>query len=204
LPNGDRLVLLGLIRPRRWTAQLLLKNWLRRLNLWQAVAAVARPILGALPLSRVPRGDVGASLACGIAVVVRLDRRGGAAAVHALYRRRMPTHSLVARPDGTALLADTTAGAIVHLDPDHGELSRLEVTRAFLRGLCPLDDGLLLAGAQNEILLVDLDRRAVRDRIRLTDNTRVSVFDIKPLPPSFAPLPPRLSESSPRLVAALA
>lgn len=202
LPGGDRLLLLGLIRSRRWTFQLTVKNLLKKIHLWQPAAALLRPLLRGLPLARVPRGDLGASLASGSAAVLRLDRHGRVTVVHVLKQRRVPTHSLLARPDGTVLLADTTAGEIVHLDPEQGERSRLKVTDTFLRGLCPLDNGLLLAGAQNEVLLVDLERRLVLERTRLTDNPRVSVFDIKPLPPLFAPLPPRLTRLLPRAVAA--
>ena len=94
-----------------------------------------------------------------------MSARAAARVVHVLPRRRVPTHSLLARPDGTALLADTTAGEVVHFDPDNGtEISPLKVTGAFLRGLCPLDDGRLLAGSQNDVLLVDPHRRAYSTR----------------------------------------
>lgn len=197
LPDGDLLVLLGLIWTRRWAAQLAIKGLFKRLGVWRPLTAVLGPLLRALPLKRAHRGDVGASLAAADAAVVRIGPDGGARVVYVLRGCRMPTHSLLARPDGTVLLGDTTAGEIVHLDPDRGTvLSRTKVTDEFLRGTWLLADDRVLVGSQRDVLLVDLRAGRVLDGIRLTDNPNSSVFDIKPLPPAFGPLPHRLARES--------
>jgi hypothetical protein len=149
-----------------------------------------RPILRSLPLRRVARGDLGTPLASAGAAIVRVRPAGQVSPVCVLARRRLPTHSLATLPDGTVLFADTTDGCLTRLDPDRGEfVARVKVTDEFLRGICPLPPRWALVGSQRDVLLVDLDRQKVLDFVRLTENPNVSVFDIKELPPGFAPLP---------------
>jgi hypothetical protein len=193
LPNGDLLVLLGLIRPRNWTAQLILKDYLQKVGLWNFFVKIIRPPLRLLPFRRAIRSDVGVSLATANAAVVRFGRNGSKSVAWVLPGRRTPTHSLLAKADGTILLNDTSSGSVVHFDPEQGEvLARINVTDEFLRGICLLPNNQILAGSQRDLLLVDLTEQTVLDRIRLSDNPNVSVYDIKPLPPGFAKLPERL------------
>jgi hypothetical protein len=192
LPDGDLLVLLGHMWTKLWSTQLRLKGHLKALGLWKPLAGMLRPILRPLPLTRVSRGDLGASLATAGAAILRISRQGKASICWQLTKRRMPTHSLVALPDGTVLFADTTDGCIVHLDPADGrQLARIKVTNDFLRGICPLSPQEVLVGSQRDVLRVDLARQQVVQSIRLTDNANVSVFAIKELPPDFLPLPRR-------------
>jgi hypothetical protein len=193
LPNGDLLVLLGLIRPRNWTAQLIVKDYLQKLGLWKLFVKVVGPPLRLLPFRRAFRSDVGISLAAANSAVVRIGRGRSQSVAWILSDRRTPTHSLLAMADGTILLNDTSAGEIVHFDPEHGEvLSRTKVSDEFLRGICLLPNNQVLVGSQRDLLLVDLTAQTVLDRIRLSDNPNVSIYDIKPLPPSFGKLPERL------------
>jgi hypothetical protein len=199
LPNGDLLVLLGLIRTRRWTAQLIVKDYLQKLKLWKPFVKVVGPPLRLLPFRRAVRGDVGISLAAANSAVVRVARDGSKSVVWLLPQRRTPTHSLVPLADGTFLLNDTTAGCVVQYDPERGkELVRVKVSDEFLRGIYLMPDQRVLAGSQRDLLVVDLARQAVVDQIRLSDNPNVSIYDIKPLPPGFAKLPERfVTEGAP-------
>jgi hypothetical protein len=199
LPNGDLLVLLGLIRTRHWTAQLIIKDYLQKLGLWKLFVKIVGPPLRLLPLRRAIRSDVGISLAAANSAVVRVGRGGSKDVVWVLPERRTPTHSLLARPDGTIFLNDTSAGSIVHYDPERGKiLAQIKVTDEFLRGICPLPNNRLLAGSQRDLLVVDPAAQTVLDRIRLSDNPNVSIYDIKMLPPGFGKLPERfVSEEAP-------
>jgi hypothetical protein len=203
LPNGDLLVLLGLIWTRRWAAQLTLKSYLKRWGLWGPVVAGIRPLLRLLPLPQASRGDLGKTLTTGSAAVLRIRAAGDPQIVWVLPHTRMPTHSLLPRPDGTVLLNDTSAGCIIHLDPESGVVrARIKVTDEFLRGICPVGERRVLVGSQRDVLLVDLEQQRVLNRLRLTDNPNVSVYDIKMLPPGFQRLPKELNagECEPALV----
>jgi hypothetical protein len=151
-----------------------------------------RQMLRPLPFKRMARGDLGAALSSANAAILRVTPHGDVSVVWQLTRRRMPTHSLVALPDDTILVHDTSDGCIVHLDPAGGVvLARTKVTDAFLRGTCPLPQRRVLVGCQRDLVLVDLGRQKVVDSIRLTENPHVSIFAIAELPPAFAPLPAR-------------
>jgi len=194
LPNGELLVLLGLVRSRRGVFLLLLKNFLERYGLWNAMLRVVRPAVALLPLARVPRSDVGVSISTAKAAILRIKPSGAPEVAWILPETRVPTHSLCPCPDGTVLLNDTTNGTIIHLDLASGSvLSRIKVTDEFLRGMCLLPSGRVLVGSQRDLLLVDVKKQAVLDKVRLSSNPNVSVYDIKVLPAGFRPLPERLS-----------
>lgn len=192
LSNGDLLVLLGHIWSRLGTTQLRLKGHLQMLGIWAPLAGMMRQMLRPLPFKRVARGDLGAALASANAAILRVTPLGDVSVVWQLTRRRMPTHSLIALPDDTILVNDTSDGCIVHLDPAGGVvLARTKVTDTFLRGICPLPQRHVLVGCQRDLVLMDLGRQKVVDSIRLTENPHVSIFAIAELPPAFVPLPAR-------------
>lgn len=193
LPGGDLLVLLGMIWTRRWTLLHVMKEHMQRLWVWEPFVRLVGPPLRVLPIARVPRGDIGVAVATGRSALLRVGPDGRPRVVWTLDGRTSPTHSLAALPDGTVFLNDTTAGELVRFDPDRGVvLSRTKVTDGFLRGACPLPDGRVAVGSQRDVLLVDPARGAVVGRIRLSEDPHSSVYDIKVLPPGFAPLPDRL------------
>jgi WD40 repeat protein len=190
LPNGDLLVLMGLMRTRQWNTLLMLKNLLEKGNLWRPLARCVRPLLSLLPLTRVPRGDIGVAVTSAKAAILRIRPDGTHRMDWILSDRRVPTHSLCPCPDGTVLLDDTSDGAILHLDLDRGQvLSRTKVTDEFLRGMCRVSETQVLVGSQRDLLLVDLRKQQVLNRIRLSDNPNASIYDIKWLPPVFNKLP---------------
>lgn len=196
LPNGDLLALLGLLRTRHWNYLLHLKNFLEKRGAWLPLLRALRPLVNLLPFRRVARSDVGVSVTTARAAVLRIQSNGTVSVVKVLTGRRMPTHSLCALPDGTALLADTTDGTIEHFHSATGQtLGRLKVTEQFLRGLHATADGQLLAGSQRDLLLVDWQRKCVLDRLPLAANPNATVYDIKPLPDDFDDLPATLSSS---------
>jgi hypothetical protein len=203
LANGDLLVLLGLIWTRRGTTQLTVKSFLKRWGLWRPLAAGMRPLLGLLPLPQASRGDLGKTLSTGSAAVLRLRASEDPGVVWVLPGTRMPTHSLLPRPDGTVLLCDTSAGCIIHLDPERGAVrARIKVTDEFLRGIFPVGPQRVLVGSQRDLLLVDLEQQRVLNRLRLAENPNVSVYDIKMLPPGFQPLPRTFVEPGRRVALA--
>jgi hypothetical protein len=91
------------------------------------------------------------------------------------------------------LFNDTDATEIVHFDPRSGTVvSRTALPTGFLRGLMRLSRDVVVAGNQNDIYIVDLARRTVVDRLRVADNEKEAVYDIKIIPSGFHPIPPHL------------
>ena len=68
----------------------------------------------------------------------------------------------------------------------------MHISDRFLRGLERLSDRLMAAGSQNHLLLVDLYRKKVIDKIKISSREDDSVFDIKMLPSNFNEMPARL------------
>jgi len=105
----------------------------------------------------------------------------------------MPNHDLVPKSDGTVLRSDTNAKCVICFDPCTGVvLKRIEIGGKFVRGMALLSEDTVVVGAQNEIAVVDIVKREVRGRLRLTQDQRVAVFDIGIVPEEFEPFPDSL------------
>lgn len=85
---------------------------------------------------------------------------------------------------------DTPAGEIVMIDMLNGmERWRIDAGNRYLRGLMQLDDGRLVVGAQNELVIVALHDAETPVTIRLSSDPRESVHSIAELPAEVG-LPP--------------
>jgi hypothetical protein len=102
----------------------------------------------------------------------------------------VPRHNVTIHPDGTLFYNDTPSGEIVEINPLNGsEKRRFNVNKGYLRGLLRLDDGRLVAGAQNTLVIITLDASRPETLIQLTDDYRESVHSIAALSAESSLLP---------------
>ena len=196
LPQGDLLIMMGLLWSRGQTGLFTLKKYLKKYKLWQPLVWASCLLALFLPgEKKAMNTEMAVNLAKGKSAVVRLDRDGGARVVFVVADTNTPVHSLLVEEDGKVLFDDTSAGEIVRFDPDTGEtLMRLKATDKFLRGICKLKAGNRVAvGSREDLLLVDLAEGRVEATITLTANPDEAVYDVHLLPDAFAPLPERFS-----------
>lgn len=102
----------------------------------------------------------------------------------------VPRHNVTTHPDGTLFYNDTPSSEIIEINPLNGsEKRRINVNKGYLRGLLRLDDGRLVAGAQNTLVLITLDASRPATRIQLTEDYRESVHSIAALSAESSLLP---------------
>ena len=122
--------------------------------------------------------------------LLSLAEDGTSAAIGMLNGADVPRHNVVPLSDGTVLLNDTPAGAVVHFSPHtNGELLRVDVNRGYLRGLLQLEDGRLIVGAQNKLVVARLHHEARKHTIQLSPDSRESVHSIAALSEGTQTLP---------------
>lgn len=200
LPNGDMLLSLGLLSRNSMKWAMNVKDALVRAGVWPLIVSVNQFLLRVLPLPRPRNTELAvASPLSSSSAVIRLDTSGRESRLVKVFpKARHAMHSLLAPADGGALVAETGVGDLVEFDPESGaEIARLHVSEEYLRGLTRLDDGTIVAGSQRDLLFIDWKKKSVVHSLRLSDDARESIYDVKPLPPEFAPLPPHLDGGEP-------
>ncbi len=107
----------------------------------------------------------------------------------AFENANVPRHNVLLS-DEFLIHNDTPSGEIVLIDALSGEVrERIAVGDRYLRGLLQLDDGRLVVGAQNQLVVVSLHQADSRREIYLSSDTRESVHSIAELPMTIG-LPP--------------
>ncbi len=194
LPNGDLLIMMGLVFGRAQTRLFTLKKHLKRLGLWQPLVfgnKIASKIL--LGGKKAMNTEMAVNVATGKSLVVRIGQDRTVSVPVLLENVNTPAHSLLPEAGGTVLFDNTSTGEVIRFDPESGETTlRVKVTDAFLRGICRVSEDTVAVGAQGDVCLVDLARKTVAGRVRLSTNPNEAIYDINPLPPGFMPLPDRL------------
>jgi len=114
--------------------------------------------------------------------LLALAQDGTSAAIGMLEGADVPRHNIVPLSDKTLVFNDTPAGAVVHFSPlTNGELLRVDENLGYLRGLLQLEDGRLIVGAQNKLVVTRLHDEARKHAIELSPDSRESVHSIAEL-----------------------
>lgn len=125
-----------------------------------------------------------------ISALLSIDENGVASVPLALGDAIVPRHNALFLPEGDLVLSDTPQGELVHVAPISGsELSRTKLQGGYLRGLVRLDDGRLVVGQQEYLVILGASGQDSGDRIRLSSDSRESVHSIEVLADSFAAMP---------------
>lgn len=194
LNDGKLLVSLGLVQDARSKALLKAKNRLAKAGLWPKLLAANRKLRSTLRLKKRVRAERSARPVRGRSAVFEVHSDGSHRLVLALDEASTPGHSLLVLPDGTATYLNTTAGSVVHFDPQGGEvLSMTRVTDGMLCGAAGAADGGLLLGCQDEILAFDLQARSVIQKLVMIKDEGESIFDLQVLPEGWD-IPPESFE----------
>jgi hypothetical protein len=194
LANGDVLVSLGIVWGRL-TTLFRIKKTLKQLNLWGAIVSANNALAKLLGLKSHTHSALVVQPAKARSAIVRLRTDGTRQLCLEVPGTAVPSHSLRLLADGTVLYLNTSAGEVVHFDPQGGKhgkgklLSTTRVADGFLRGLSNLSSHTVVMGNKTELLSFDVSTRTVLERWNYTADPNESVFDIKLLPAGFA-LPP--------------
>jgi hypothetical protein len=197
LPDGRTLVMIGLMWSRRFNALYRLRMIMFKLGLWKHFRnAVRRTIilLGKKPAAN----DLGIAVAKAQSAIVMLDAaKGSPRVLRVIPDAHVPTHSLLLAADGRAFYANSSTGVLVEFDPESGATRKeCKIGEVFLRGLALIGEDLIVAGDQQDLCFVDWPGASLQHRLRLTENARESIYDVKVLPEGAAPLPARLAGES--------
>lgn len=196
LSNGDILVSLGLLAGSARVNLLRAKVFLARLGVWDSLLKMNRTVRNAMGMKRDIHTDLVVQPAKGQSVVLRIASDGAHALSLVFPSMTVPSHSLLALPDNTAIYLNTTAGTVNHFQPYTGEiLSSMKVTDGFLRGVVRLYDGTLVLGSMGELITYDVLLGRVLSRMVITTDPNESVYDIKILPSNFNSPPPSLIDN---------
>ena len=194
LPDGGMLVSLGLVLGGQFAGLLRIKSRLVKAGVWPALLSANRKLRSTLGLRKNMHSDLVVQPARARSAVVQISPDGAHRLVLALPDATVPSHSLLALSAEQAVYLNTTQGEIVHFSLPGGDvLSSTRVTDGFLRGVIRLPDGKLLMGSRGELIVFDLSRLEVIDRLRLTEDANESVYDLKILPEHYS-LPPQSFE----------
>jgi hypothetical protein len=197
LPNGDILIMLGYLSSAATYFIRALKAHLLRTGRWQSLVAVNQLVRRIFRLKPAMHTEMVANVSIGKSAIVRLHQNSQVSLLLSLPRVNSPTHSLLATADGAILFNFTSTGEVVCLDPEKSRILRkVRVTDGFLRGIVQLPDGLVAAGSNNNICLVDLEKPGLVDQICLSRTPGEVIYDVKVLPPQFEALPDRLWQPS--------
>jgi hypothetical protein len=135
-----------------------------------------------------PNGDMLLSLGQfdlkggGVSALLALNNCGKTTSLGVFDGAQVPRHNLIPLADGTVVFNDTPAGDIVRFDPvSNDELLRIDVNHGYLRGLLRLNDGRIVVGAQNDLVVTSLKFGAPRQAVRLSADNRESVHSIAEL-----------------------
>lgn len=114
--------------------------------------------------------------------VLRLGANGGYDVIHGHLRALVPAHNVLPMLDGTVLHCDTASAQVVRIDPSIrvGPQPVIETNGGYTRGLCRLGDGTIAVGVQNEVWLFNPNNRNMIHKVRVSNDSRVSVHSIAP------------------------
>jgi hypothetical protein len=195
LSDGTVLASMGLILGTQFSTMLRVKRWLKQRGAWSTVMDVNRGVRSILRLKKRMHSELVVQPAKGRSAVLRISAEGDHALSLALSDITVPSHSLLAMPDDTAIYLNTTEGAVIHFDPHTREiLSSTKVTEGFLRGVTRLTEHTILIGSKQELLTFDLEKNQVVSSMRFAEDSNEAVYDIKILPPHYS-LPPESFEA---------
>jgi hypothetical protein len=190
-PDGSMLVSLGLVVGRKFSTLLRIKDILSQKGLWSWVVRANHFIMKVFSIKKDVHSDLMVQPATGKSIVARLGVDGTVTASLILDNIHVPSHSLLSRPDGTAVYLNTAMGDVVHFNPDTGQIySSSHVSDKFLRGVAGIDDDLVMVGSQNHLLLFALSTKEIQKQFTLSNNPHETVFAIHEFPDVFS-LPPK-------------
>ncbi len=198
LPDNDVLISLGRLTSKTMSLLLDAKGYLQKVAMWPFIMSANRMFRRTFRLKKHRHTEVIApELIAGFggyeSAIVRIGETSAVTLI--ISGTTMPIHSLRTLHDGTVLFTDTNSGQIVRFSPNDGSiLDRIPVDDEFLRGMALLSNEHVAVGSQNTLYVVDIVERHLIQKIRLSDDSRVSIFDIERLPAGTEPLPPRLPE----------
>ena len=189
LPDGEIFVSLGFILAREYNTLLQIKKWLIERGVWLKFLNLNRKMRGFLWLKDAP-SDLVFHPTKSRAAVMRVSFNGAHSLCLAFSDIIVPSHSLLRLVDDTVIYLNTSTGEVVNFEPYEGKiLSETKVTDGFLRGVTALSDNLLIMGSRGELIKFDRERKAVTERITISDDPSEAIYDIKILPPHYS-LPP--------------
>ncbi len=187
LSDGTLLISLGLALNTSFSTLLKIKSRLVKAGVWPKLLAANRALRAALRMKKNPHSDLLVQPARAKSAIFELRPDGAHRLVLTLEGVTVPSHSLLALPDDTVVYMNTTAGEVVHFNPQAGQplLSTTRITDGFLRGAARLPDGRLLLGSKRELLTFDVQQRKLAQSMFVTDDANESVYDIKALPEHY-------------------
>jgi hypothetical protein len=195
LENGDMLVSLGRLTPWKMAVLMSLKGILTKARIYAIIVAVNQALIKLLGLKRQKNSALAFVPATAQSVILRVTPAGACTILFRFDDTTVPNHSLCPLDNGTVLYCDTNNGNLLVLDPDSGTVcKRIFVAEDFLRGIEPLSQTLVAVGSQHTVHVVDLEREAVVQKVQISEDPRVAIFDIQVLPPGVASLPDVLAE----------
>ena len=195
LSNGEMLVSLGQVIGSEQAFLLQLKGRLIRLGLWPLFLSFNRAIGSLLRKPKDLHSNLVVRPGKSLSAVVRISPAGRHTLSLAIPDVSTPSHSLLALPDDTVVYLNTSAGTVLHFDPQPGAVnSTTKVTDGFLRGAARLSENTILLGSKGELIVFELDNQRIASTYRLTDDPNEAVYDIKVLPEHFADLPASFEE----------
>ena len=121
----------------------------------------------------------------GRGLVLRLDGRGTVDVLLELPSVEFPTHNGQLLDDARVALNDSTKNTLrIFRARDAMQLQSIEVPGVWLRGLQPVDASRLFVGsAPASIVLVDLERNRIVDRVQLSEDPNEAVHGLTICPP---------------------
>lgn len=195
-PDGAMLVSMGLVLNSGFSTLLRVKSRLVKAGVWPRLLAANRQVRAVLRMKKNPHSDLVIQPARARSAVVQIAPDGAHRLALTLEGVTVPSHSLLPLPDGTLAYMNTTAGEMVHFEPNAGRvLSSTRVTDGFLRGALRLPSGRLLLGSKRELITFNLDGCRVDERMVISEDSNESVYDIKILPEHYDPPPLSFAES---------
>jgi len=190
LSNGDLLVSLGFIFGAARASMLRIKAWLAQVGVWSQLEDWNERLRHGLKIKNDRQGTMIIQPARGKSAVIRINPAGEVDLSLLLPDMTVPSHSLHALADDTALYLNTTDGSLIHFEPYKREiLFSQKITDGFLRGIERIAEHTLVIGSSGELIVYDLQEQRATRKIRFSDDPKESVYDVKKLPENFS-LPP--------------
>ncbi len=195
LHNGDMLVSLGCIMSTSMSLLRSTKMYLEKIGIWPHIVAANSALRNWFQLKKHEHTELVVVLGTYKYAIVRIHPDKTCFVSLVVSGTTVPNHNLCVLTDGSVLFNDTSNGEIVRFNPNDGSiLSRIEVDKGFLRGIVGLSDKHVAVGSQHTLFVVDIVEGHIVQKIRLSDDPRVSIYGIEKLPVGTAPLPARLTE----------